>query len=109
MIDMPVGRVFDTTHRDLLRSLARATDPGPARPTKTLGGGGFSALSAPADDEPALALAATEGPEVLRLVGGWSLTTDTDGHLVAVHDDGSRAVLATRATTTDQREDGDHG
>lgn len=97
---IPSGRVGDTAQRDLLRALVRATDPGPARPTKTVAPpAGFAAASvmslaaAPADeDEPS----AATGPEVLALPGGWSLTTDDAGALIAQHEDGSRQVLATR-------------
>lgn len=105
MIELPSGRVFDTAHRDLLRSLVRGNDPGPPRPTKTLGGALMAATAAP-DPQPE---ATAAGPPVLPLIGGWSLTTDPSGALVAVHDDGSRAVLATRTPPTPEREDTDHG
>lgn len=111
-VQLPTGRVGDTAQRELLRALVRATDSGPARPTKTVappaGFSGFAAfglmsLAAAPDGEQEQ----SAGPEALALPGGWSLTTDASGALIALHEDGSRQVLAAR--TVPAREDDDNG
>lgn len=111
-IQLPTGRVGDTAQRDLLRALVRASDSGPARPTKTvappaplapMGLMTMGLLAAP-DGDPAVT---SDAAEVLQLPGGWSLTTDTTGALIAQHEDGSRQVLATRNVPAG--EDDNHG
>ena len=92
-IQLPSGRVGDTSQRDLLRALVRGTDPGPARPTKTINApSGFAAMRTLAAEPEA-----TAEPQPLLLPGGWSLTTDDTGSLIALHEDGSQQVLATRS------------
>lgn len=111
MINLPQGRVFDTAARDLNRALIRAADPGPARPTKTVAPpAGFVAVSAPLTALAAPAEGDGTGTEsqTMPLVGGWSLTTDTSGSLIALHEDGSRTVLAAR-TVPAPGKDGSHG
>lgn len=108
-VQLPSGRVGETAQRDLLRALVRSTDSGPARPTKTVAPpGGFAAFSGAG----LMSLAATPDtdapePEVMPLVGGWSLTTDQAGALVFQHEDGSRQVVASRNVPA--REDDNHG
>lgn len=107
-VQLPTGRVGETAQRDLLRAVVRSTDGGPARPTKTVAPpAGFAPMGLMA-----FAAADTGGPdtgagEVLALPGGWSLTTDASGALIAQHEDGSRQVLAARNVPA--REDDDNG
>lgn len=114
-IQMPQGRVFNTAARDFNRALVRASDPGPARPTKTVSPP--AAFMAPGSMLAAFASYAEGGDtgedaapaaEPLALPGGWSLTTDDNGSLIALHEDGSRQVLAAR-TVPAPGEDTSHG
>lgn len=102
---LPQGRVLDTSYRDLTRSLIRAADPEPARPTKTVaapeGLMAMSAMSAGAPQVQGLA-ALTSG---VPLPGGWSLQTDPAGNLIFVHEDGSTALAAQRTMPAPTGED----
>ena len=109
-VQLPTGRVAQTAQRDLTRALLRAADPGPVRPTKTVAAP--SGFAAPMALMAFAAMAPEDGgtgpaTETLPLVGGWSLTTDESGALIAQHDDGSRQVLAVR--TVPAREDDNNG
>lgn len=96
-MQLPQGRVGETAQRDLLRALVRSTDSGPARPTKTVAPpSGFAAMRMMAAEPEATAEPGADWPP-LMLPGGWSLTTDESGSLIALHEDGSSQVLATRS------------
>lgn len=84
LADGPDSRSRATAMRDFLRQLDRQTIKPPARPKN------------PPPPSVALTASLSDEPAVVR-VGGWALTEDTfSGDLVAVHDDGSRQVIATR-------------
>lgn len=107
-VRLPTGRVGETAQRDLLRSVVRSSDDGPARPTKTVAPpAGFAPMGLMAFAAATPSDASTEDAEVLALPGGWSLTTDASGALIAQHEDGSRQVLAARNVPA--REDDNHG
>lgn len=114
-INMPVGRVFSTSARDFNRAIIRGAAGGPARPTKTvappsmfMAPGSFAAsfaAFAEGGDTGQDAEAATA--DVMPLVGGWSLTTDGNGSLIALHEDGSRQLLAARTVPAPEKDTND--
>lgn len=85
----PSSRNPDTAMRELLRQLDRRTNYIPARPNIT------AATTAAAAAPPVQASPVIGPTNVVLRIGGWVLSENADGELVATHDSGTVRVLAT--------------